>query len=127
MRGLAVAAAALLALAGCLRDETVAGYGAADRDWRLAEMDGTDFAGTATLRFPTRGRIAGLAPCGPWQGRMVTPYPWFELDAVQTASPGCGTDIVLAALAEMSLSEVSGPVLILSNGAGRMMVFRSDG
>ncbi len=118
---------ALLALAGCLRDETVAAYGAADRDWRLVELDGIDFAGTATLRFPARGRIAGHAPCGPWQGRMVTPYPWFELEAVQTRSPDCDNDAALAALAAMSLSEVSGPVLILSDGAGRMMVFRTDG
>lgn len=120
---------ALLGLDMCARDESVAGYGAADRLWRLAELDGAPFSATATLRFPEPGRIAGEAPCNRYSGVMTTPYPWFDagqIIATRRACPQMRTEAAfLRALSAMGEAEVIGDTLILRNAAGREMVFRA--
>ena len=121
--------AGLFGLGQCGKDETVAGYGGADQVWTLSEIDGTAFAASATLTFPETGQIAGKAPCNSYTGKMDAPYPWFEtgpLAATRMACPDLEAETTFfAALDEMSQSEVSGETMILSNEAGREMVFKT--
>lgn len=120
---------ALLGLDMCDRDETVAGYGAADKVWQLTELDGTPFAATATLSFPKPGQIAGEAPCNRYSGTMTTPYPWFDVGQVISTRRACpdleAEDAFLGALSAMTEAEATGDTLILRNVAGREMVFRA--
>ncbi len=118
---------ALLGLDMCATDETVAGYGAADRVWHLAELDGAPFAATATLRFPEPGQIAGEAPCNRYSGVMTTPYPWFDAGQVISTRRACpeleAEQAFLSALTAMGEAEVAGETLILRSEDGREMVF----
>lgn len=120
----------LLGLSQCGTDETIAGYGAADQVWALTEIDGATYAATATVTFPETGKIAGKAPCNTFSGKMDAPYPWFEtgpLAATRMACPNLDAESAfLTALGEMSLSEVSGDTMILSNDTGREMVFKAS-
>ncbi|MEP2028309.1 MAG: META domain-containing protein [Paracoccaceae bacterium] len=120
---------ATLFLSGCTGDETVAGYGAADRIWVLEELDGSPFPAHATLLFPETGKIAGEAPCNRYSGMMTAPYPWFGATQVVSTRKACPDLEAEAkffdALSDMTLSEVLGNVMILSNDAGREMVFKS--
>ena len=119
------------ALAACRGDETVAAYGGSGQIWVLQELDGAVFPARATLTFPGAGQIAGAAPCNSYSGAMTVPYPWFEtgpLAVTRRACPDLAAETVfLDALQAMAFSEVSGRLLILSNGTGREMVFSSGG
>lgn len=115
------------ALMGCVGDETLRAYGAADQDWHLQSIDGAAFAAQAVIRFPDRNVIAGEGPCNSFSGRQEAPYPWFEVTAIAATKRAC-PDLqhesrFFAALQSMTLSEVSGSVLILSTPEGREMVF----
>ena len=130
MRGLATSAgfATLLLLAtACSGDETVRAYGAADRVWTLASLDGQPFAATATLTFPEPGQIAGQAPCNRYSGAMKAPYPWFDagpLAATRMACPDLQAETAFfAALDAMTQAEVLDDTLVLSTDDGREMVF----
>jgi len=116
-----------LSLAACRGDETVSAYGAANIEWRLIELDGQPFPSTANLRFPEPGRIAGSAPCNTYGAVMQAPYPWFDVQQVSVTRMACDALALerqfLQTLQEMSLSEVSGATLILSNTDGREMIF----
>ncbi|TDK46734.1 META domain-containing protein [Antarcticimicrobium luteum] len=120
---------ALLGLDMCAKDETVAGFGAADRVWHLAELDGSPFPATATLAFPEPGQIAGEAPCNRYSGVMTTPYPWFDAGQLLSTRRACpeleAEQAFLSALTAMTEAEVATGTLILRNAAGREMVFRS--
>jgi heat shock protein HslJ len=120
---------ATLGLTACIGDETVAGYGGADRIWLLSEVDGAPFSAHATLQFPEAGRISGDAPCNRYSGAMTTPYPWFgatQIAGTRMACPDLEAETkFFEALAAMTLSEVLGDVMILSNDAGREMVFKA--
>lgn len=117
----------LLAVSGCRGDETVAGYGAADRVWLLQQIDDQPFRARATLTFPETGRIAGRAPCNSYSAGMDVPYPWFETGAILSTKRAC-PDLdqegrFFSALAAMTLSEVAGDTLLLSNASGATMLF----
>jgi len=122
--------AGLFGLSQCGKDETVGGYGAADQVWELTELDGTAFAARATMTFPEPGQIAGQAPCNTYSGKMGAPYPWFETEQMAVTRRACpdlaAETTFLTALEEMSLSEVSGNTMILTNEAGREMVFKAS-
>lgn len=129
MKTLTIALCALV-LAGCRSDETVSAYGGADRLWTLVELDGAPFTKRATMSFPETEKIAGKAPCNSYSGTMSAPYPWFETGPLAVTRMAC-RDLAaeaefFAALGEMTLSEVSGDTLILSNDAGREMVFNAS-
>lgn len=119
---------AMLGLGDCGGDETVAGYGGGDVTWALAELDGTAFEARATLGFPEEGRIEGEAPCNRYSGDQTAPYPWFRAEKIAATRRACpeldAEQAFLTALESMTLSEVAGDTLILSNDAGRQMVFR---
>lgn len=117
----------LIALAACAPDETLHAYGAGGRSFALQSIDGSAFGAAATLAFPEPGRIAGRAPCNAYSGTQSAPYPWFVPGPLVVTRMGC-PDLAeetryLQALSEMSLAEVSGDTLILSDETGREMVF----
>lgn len=118
----------VLALAGCKKDETLSGYGAAEATWELAELDGAPFQARATLTFPEEGKLAGQAPCNRYFADQMAPYPWFKsgpIGATRMACPEMDAEqVFFDSLGAMTLSEVSGDTLILSNDDGREMVFK---
>ncbi len=127
------AAAALisaLAMANCQGDETVAAYGAGGRNWRLVEIDGAPFTARAILSFPQPGEIAGQAPCNSYSGPLTAPYPWFGTGPIAVTRKACAEladeTRFFTALKGMTLSEVGGATMILSDETGREMVFRAD-
>lgn len=120
-------AVAVLALAGCDPSETLARYGGRNFQWHLAEIDGVAVPFSATLIFGFHGTVLGDGPCGPYAAELLVPYPWFELEAIEHTQPGCAQSAsqqaYLDALRVMTLAEVSGASLVLSNDAHREMVF----
>ena len=121
---------ALLALVNCRGDESVANYGGADTQWRLISLDGAPFTARATLRFGEAGAITGDAPCNRYFATQTAPYPWFsaeKIGATRRACPDLNQEAAyLSALAEMTLSEVAGDTLILSNDTGREMLYKAE-
>lgn len=118
----------ILGLNGCVSgDETLTGYGAADRIWVLQSMDGKIFPATATIAFPEEGRITGDAPCNAYFGQQTAPYPWFEVKNIGSTKRACPElsmeSEFFKALSEMAISEVSTTTLILSNDQKRTMIF----
>lgn len=128
---LTAAAAAMAGLFSCAGDETLSGYGAADVTWVLATLDRAPFPARATLTFPEDGRLAGDAPCNAYWGAQTAPYPWFaatQITATRRACPDLDAEAAFfEALEAMTLAEVAGNTLLLSNDAGREMLFRSVG
>lgn len=120
----------VLLLSGCLKDETISGYAPERAIFALQSIDDTAFEATATISFPAQGRITGQAPCNSYAAVQAVPYPWFNAQAILSSKRVCPDlaeeQTYFAALSEMSLSEVSGRTLILSNDAGRKMVFTAQ-
>ncbi|WP_342665583.1 META domain-containing protein [Leisingera aquimarina] len=122
----------LLVLASaCTGDETLSAYGAADKTWRLSSIDNAAFPAIARLAFPEPGKITGHTPCNSFQGAQTAPYPWFSAEAFTVTRAACPELALetefLQSLQTMTLAEVSGDVLILSNGQGREMLFTAGG
>lgn len=125
--------ALFLGLAACQADETLTGYGAADKTWVLNSIDGQAYSARATIAFPAEGSVTGQAPCNSFSAVQLSPYPWFNLAAIRVTRAAC-SDLdqeqrFLTALQDMTLAEISGDVLILSDDNGRDMAFtaQSDG
>ncbi len=114
----------------CQGDETLSAYGAADKVWVLESVDGAAWSARTTITFPEEGKFAGNAPCNAYFGAQRAPYPWFEagpIGATRRACPELDQEAkYFKALEAMTLAEVSGDVLVLSNEDGREMVFRAD-
>lgn len=124
---LASAFASLLTLAACFGDETVAAYGASGGTWQLQSIGGAPPPGPLTLSFGESGSVTGRAPCNSLSARQTAPYPWFELTALRVTRRACpqlaAEQSLLRSLEAMTLSEVSGDVLILSTPGGPEMLF----
>ncbi|UWQ28437.1 META domain-containing protein [Leisingera sp. M523] len=121
----------LLFASACTGDETLSAYGAAGKVWHLSSIDNAAYPAFAWLTFPEPGKVAGRAPCNSFQGTQTAPYPWFSAETLTTARAAC-PELTLEAdflqsLQKMTLAEVSGDVLILSNGQGREMLFTAGG
>ena len=125
-----LAACALLLGTACVGDESVAKYGASGKVWRLVEVDGHAFPARATMELDKSGWIKGQAPCNRFSAQQKAPYPWFEAGPAMATKMACpdlaSESAFFEALNEMSLSEVSGDTLVLSNDAGRTMVFKAQ-
>ncbi|MGH1412104.1 MAG: META domain-containing protein [Pelagimonas sp.] len=111
-------------------DEGVRAYGAGDLTWVLTSLDGNEVASRATIAFPELGRAVGQAPCNRWSAEQSAPYPWFKLGPIASTRMACpdmqAEQRFFDALADMTISEVSGSVLVLSNDSGREMTFRTE-
>ncbi|GAA6180246.1 MULTISPECIES: META domain-containing protein [unclassified Shimia] len=134
MRRVFSTALVALGLASCGPTETVTQYGGDAYNWRLTELDGTSVDYDATLELSDGGNVDGAGPCNGFSGSQSKPYPWIaiQIDFVQEVycSDIDDEELYLAALLEMTLVEVSGATMVLSNDAGREMVFSgisSDG
>ncbi|MGH1463735.1 MAG: META domain-containing protein [Cognatishimia sp.] len=119
---------AIVLCTACKTDETLAAYGAADTTWQLTTIDDSAFAARATLNFLPDGLVRGHAPCNSFTATQTAPYPWFELTPVLSTKRACkalqAERRFFAALSKMSLAEISGDTLILSNDAGQLMLFK---
>ena len=118
-----------LTLSACAQDESVAAYDG-DQIWVLQQLDNAPFEAMASLSFDEDGKVTGQAPCNSFFTEQTKPYPWIGFGPIGTTRMIC-TDIeaekrFLSALMEMTLVEVSGMVMILSNDAGRQMLFRAQ-
>ncbi len=117
-------------LAACTsEDETVAAYGGDIHTWRLTELDGVEITYATRMTFAHQGSVDGEGPCNPFTATQRSPYPWFELDPFISVDDFCSkldqeTEF-FDALQAMSVSEVVGDTMILSNDAGREMVFKA--
>ncbi len=119
----------LLALAACKADETISGYTDSDATWALVEMDGKPFPARATIAFPSEGNVTGQAPGHTYTSTQTVPLPWFELGPIIATKMACA-DLNLEtrffeALTAMTLAEVAGNTIILTNDMGREMVFKT--
>tara|TARA_R110002094_G_scaffold100763_7_gene100871 strand:+ start:2397 stop:2789 length:393 start_codon:yes stop_codon:yes gene_type:complete len=120
--------AAAIILTASPADETIRSYGGGAGTWQVVEMNGTPFTGTATLSFPKAGQIAGQAPCNRYVAEMIVPYPWFEVGPIAATRMACPEldqeAVFFKALEAATLSEVQGGLLILSDDAGDVLVFK---
>ena len=116
-----------LALAACGGSETVTQYGGADYTWQLQEIDGSAVDYGASLVLAEGGKVTGQGPCNSFLATQDAPYPWINIQVDVVEQIYCPDidreEAYLTALQEMSLVEVSGPNMVLSNDAGREMVF----
>ena len=107
--------------------ETVSGFVPGGATWQLTELDGAPWTARATLSFDASGRVSGQAACNRFTGNQSAPYPWLEIGPLASTRMACpeldAEATYLAALQEMTIVEVSGDVVILSNDDGRSMVF----
>ena len=118
-----------LATASCA-DETISGYADRDAVYRLEEFEGAAVPWQATITVPEKGRVAGQAPCNAYAADQRVPYPWFELGPIAATRRAClhmqGETQFFAALSRVTLAEVAGKVLVLSDDDGPVMVFRTE-
>ena len=114
-------------LAPYLKDETISGYADPEASYKLQEINDTPFSAAATITFPTEGHIEGTGPCNRYSTTQTAPYPWFEtgpIAATKRACPDLAAEAdFFATLTRMTLIEVAGPHLLLTNDAGEMMSF----
>lgn len=126
MKHLILLSSALLTLAAC-KDETLSGYAPEETTWIWQGLDGQPAPARATLRLPEQGQVTGRAPCNSYSARQTVPYPWFNIEAIaatKLACPDLQTEtLYFDALTAMTLAEVSGETLLLSNDDGREMLF----
>jgi heat shock protein HslJ len=117
----------LLFASACVSDESISGFVAPSTEYHLLEIDGAPFDAPATISFPETGKVVGQAPCNRYFATQIAPYPWFELKGIGATRMACenlaAESAFFAALEDMTLAEVSGDTLILSNTDGRQMVF----
>ncbi len=108
-------------------DETISGYASRDAVYELVEMDGQFIDTEITIAFPGKGEVTGKAPCNRYRARQTVPLPWIEIGEITATKRACA-DLELeqryfSALQTMTLAEIGGDILILSNDAGDELVF----
>lgn len=120
----------IFGLTSCQGDETISGYSPANVTWNLESLNGAAFTASANLAFPNEGEIAGKAPCNAYFGKQTAPYPWFALEGLGSTKMACADleqeSAYFTAFAAMTIAEVAGDTLILTNEVGGEMVFRAD-
>lgn len=120
---------AVFTLAAYAPDESISKFVDPVAEYHLIELDGAPFTGRATIQFSEEGRVNGQAPCNRYFATQSVPYPWFALEGIGATRMACpDLDLESAffeALEGMTLAEVAGDTLILSNSAGRQMVFEA--
>jgi heat shock protein HslJ len=122
-------ALAVLLAAACQADETVTAYTDGTRVFTLQSIDGIPFGATATIDLSEAGKITGQAPCNRYFAAQSAPYPWFMAGPIGSTRMAC-PDLVsettfFTALELMTLAEVVGDTLILSNDTKSEMVFQA--
>lgn len=115
-------------LSTCGSDETISGYIDTSAEFALTEIGGVPYTARATIAFPEQGLARGTGPCNAWSATQTAPYPWLALGAIAATRRACPElaqeTEYFAALAEMTLIEALGDVVLLSDDTGKEMVFR---
>ncbi|MCY4333247.1 MAG: META domain-containing protein [Litoreibacter sp.] len=115
---------------GYCSDETLTGYGAQGQVFVLESINGAPFPARASIGFPKEGQITGQAPCNSFSATQEVPYPWFKAGPIVSTKRACPDltqeQLFFDALSRMTLSEVSGPNLILSTAEGDRMEFTAE-
>lgn len=121
---------ACIALAACVGDETLSGYGASGTEWVLNDLDGAPLAGEFVLQFPEEGKMTGRTKCSFFEASQTAPYPWFEIGQIEITKRNClptrDENRFLEVLQKMTLAETGPGILILSTPDGMEMVFKAD-
>ena len=101
-----------------------------DTTFVLQRMGGEAVKARATIRFLPGGEVVGKAACNSYGAAQSAPYPWFELGPIRATRAACPQlaeeQAYFDALGQMTLAEISGDVLILSNDDGGMLEFRAS-
>ncbi|WP_166418215.1 META domain-containing protein [Cochlodiniinecator piscidefendens] len=117
----------VLMVAACRADETVSGYIDTTATWSLSSLDGEAYLNSATIAFPTEGHVVGRAPCNSFTAEQSAPYPWISIESIASTRALCpeieAESEFFELLQSMSIVEVSGRILILTNEAGVQMTF----
>lgn len=128
MHKITILVLAMFGVSACV-DESISGYAGTGVKYHLVDIDGVPFTAPATITFPEEGRVVGQAPCNRYFATQTEYYPWFGLidyGATRMACPDLAQETAFfLALEDMTLSEVVGGTLILSNTDGRQMVFEA--
>ncbi|NSX53927.1 META domain-containing protein [Parasulfitobacter algicola] len=116
-------------VAACVRDETISAYAEKNAIYELIEINNMVVSSLATIQFPSKGKVTGQGPCNRFNAKQSAPYPWINLSLIESTELACPklTDErqYFESLGKMTLAEVSGDVLILSNDEGDQMVFQT--
>ena len=118
-------------LSGYFADESISGYaGPPDTRWTLATIDDQQPEFIGYVMFPSEGRVTGQGPCHDFSARQTAPYPWIEITGFTSETARCdapvGDDPFVRLLQGFVISEVSGPVMILTNEDGVSALFRAE-
>ena len=121
------ALALALAAMGCQAGEGEQAMTPATGEYRLTELDGAPFTARATIAFPAPDRVTGMAPCNRYFATQTARHPAFSLIRIGGTRRACAEldaeRRFLTALRAMTRIEVAGDTVVLTNEAGRRMVF----
>ena len=113
----------------CQADETVTAYTDGTTVFALQSIGGLPFRATATIDLSEAGKITGQAPCNRYFADQSAPYPWFSAGPIGSTRMACpdlaAESEFFATLESMTLAEVVGDTLILSNHVKSEMVFQA--
>ena len=122
--------AVLVLLAACNEDETVSGYVGDSTIFALQSINEQPFQASATIDLSETGKVSGEGPCNSYSAEQSTPYPWFNLGPIAATERACedlSAEVTFfQALQSMTIAEVNGPILILTNDAKDEMVFEAN-
>lgn len=119
-----------LTLAGCQKDETIAGVTTPDTVWTLTEMNGVAVTATFTIQFEKDGAVFGQADCNRYRTTQRVPLPWIEFAEIagtRALCPNANLEMeYYTALDAVETAEIAGPTLLMT-GPDVTLTFRSDG
>lgn len=115
-------------MSACDQDETLTAFAGDKTLFTLTSIDSLPVDYHATIDISEAGRISGQAPCNQYFAEQKAPYPWFEVGPIGATRMACDAleaeQTFFETLSKMTLAEVSGGVLILSNTDGSRMIFQ---
>ena len=122
-------ALAFVMTTACQTDESITAFAGNVTAFTLQSIDGVTFAARATIDVSEAGKITGHGPCNRYFANQTAPYPWFSTGPIGSTRMAC-PDLAaeaqfFAALSTMTLVEVLGGTLILTDDNGREMLFQS--
>lgn len=122
-------ALAFIMTTACQADETITAFAGNVTAFTLQSIDGVTFATRATIDVSEAGKITGHGPCNRYFANQTAPYPWFSTGPIGSTRMACPDLTAEAqffdALRAMTLVEVLGGTLILSDDNGREMLFQA--
>lgn len=118
---------ALLWLAGSAAAQNIVTPQGIGAGWSLQSIDGAPFDARAELDLSTLGRVNGSGPCNGFSGRLEGDWSAFSIGPLRSTRRACPDlpqeHLFMRALQAMRQAELRGDTLVLTDGAGREMVF----